>query len=145
MEKSTSVLSSFEICASRYINRKRQIFGKYMTQIERLSFWWCCSESENLTLAHAYTCRHKICACARTINCTMQWAQTCGCTVHVYKHRDERRRRANHTSCFLFSPISKHTNNRFCSTIKDEYFNTNKTFACFSFSVLLGERKNFLP
>lgn len=59
--------------------------------VERLNFRWCCSESENLMLAYTYTCQHKICAYAWTINWILQIAQTCGYTVHVHKYRERGR------------------------------------------------------
>lgn len=36
-------------------------------------------------------------------------------------------------------------NSRFYPAITDEYFNTNKKFTLFSFSVLVEVRENFLP
>ena len=76
------------MCESRYSNQQRQNFRKYVTLRNwKTKFSVHCSESENLTLAHTYTCQHKICACTWTINCIFQIAQTCRYTVHVHKYR----------------------------------------------------------
>lgn len=63
-------------------------------------------------------------------------------TVHMHKYRYKYREELNPhlviCSCQLL-------NSRFYPAIIDEYFNTNKKFAFFSFSVLIEARENFLP